>query len=129
VSEDPVQIRLAQQGDPRDPDDESLERLAVALVNDWVATVFRPFPSAGDLDRLAAAVVDALKRATRGADARVAALAGAVERTAREIHGGRHAGLFEHCADPPCPALRDALAPLLAPSPEAGRGPGTPQPS
>jgi hypothetical protein len=129
VSEDPLQIGLPKQADPRDPNDESLERQAVALVNDWVATVFRPFPSAGDLDRLAAAVVDALKAATRGADARVAALAGAVERTAREIHGGRHAGLFEDCAEAPCPALRDALALLLAPPPGAGPGLGTPQPS
>lgn len=88
---------------------DAADRVADGLVADWVVTLFRPFPTAGDLERLTAAVAAALRAACQDADARVAAVARAVDQAAREIHAGRHEGLFPECPQPPCPALREAV--------------------
>lgn len=88
---------------------DAADRVADGLVADWVVTLFRPFPTAGDLERLTAAVAAALRAACQDADARVAALARVVDQAAREIHAGRHEGLFPECPQPPCPALREAV--------------------
>jgi hypothetical protein len=132
VSDDPSQERPAgPESTPTAPGEPDPARRARALVDDWVTTVFRPFASAADLDRLIESVSAALGQATAAADARVAALAADVDRAAREVHAAHHQGLFEACGEAPCPALRGALAPLLpaVPPGEGGSGPGLPQPS
>ncbi len=89
---------------------DQLRNRAVALVSDWVATLFRPYPSAADIDRLVESLVAVVTAAVAGADARVEAVVAAVEATARHLHGGTHEGPFAECPDPPCGPIRDALA-------------------
>jgi hypothetical protein len=133
VSEDPSQNDRPPHGPPPPgspvgstevppelPTRSCEERQAASLVADWVTTLFRSFPSAGDLDRLVLAIGAGLETATAEADARVALLAGTVDRVAREHHGARHAGLFASCAESPCPDLREAVAAMR---PAGGRGP------
>jgi hypothetical protein len=80
---------------------------AQGLAADWGATLFRPFPTAGDLDRLTAAVAAALRAASDDANTRAAGVVSAVDEIARQFHADWHAGLFSECLHDPCPALRE----------------------
>lgn len=90
---------------------DQLRLRVLALVADWVATLFRPYPSAADLDRLVESVVAVVTGALAERDAQLGRLAAAVEQAGRELHGEQgHPGSFGDCPKPPCAPLLRALA-------------------
>ncbi len=91
---------------------DDLRRKVDALVADWVATLFRPYPSAADLDRLAeriVAVVTTMVTAS-GAEARLEAAVRTIDATARGLHDQQvHEGPYADCPESPCRPIREAL--------------------
>lgn len=90
---------------------DDVKRKVDALVTDWVATLFRPYPSPADLDRLVERIVAVVRAAASGAEARVERVVRTVAATARDLHDQQaHEAPFEGCPESPCRHIRDALA-------------------
>lgn len=95
---------------------DQLRNRVAALVADWAATLFRPYPSAADLDRLVEALVALLSSVAVEAEARREAIVRAVEAAARDLHRSAHAGEYHECREAPCRPIREALARATGPA-------------